>query len=246
VLEITGLTICLKDQPIIKNLSFTIDSGTVHALMGPNGSGKSTLAAAIMGYPGYEIVSGACRFEGNDLLSLSLEQRARAGLFLAPQHPPSIPGVQVLTFLKEAHRMMTGKEISVVTFKDHVYEIFDAVQLDHSFLYRYLHEGFSGGEKKRFEVAQILLFKPKLVILDEIDSGLDVDALKAVSQALERERSLRPFSLLMITHYKRLLDYLIPDKVHVLSQGSLWASGDYSLAQKIDKQGYETLPGSRV
>ncbi len=241
MLEIADLTICFQNRPIIKNLSLTIAPGTVHALMGSNGSGKSTLASALMGYPQYDIVAGSCRFEGKELLTMPIEHRARSGLFLAPQQPPAIPGVQVFTFLKEAHRMLTQEEVSVTAFKERVYEAFDAVQLDHSFVYRNVHEGFSGGEKKRFEVAQILLFKPKLAILDEIDSGLDVDALKQVSKVLTLEQQRSSFSLLVITHYRRLLEYVMPEYVHVLSQGSIRATGSYSLAQKIDQEGYDGL-----
>jgi Fe-S cluster assembly ATP-binding protein len=241
MLTITGLTVCFQDRPVIKNLSLTIAPGTTHALMGANGSGKSTLASALMGFPQYEIISGSCSFEGEELCGVSSEQRARAGLFLAPQQPPAIPGVQVFTFLKEAHRMLTKEDISVPAFKDLVYEAFDKVKLDHSFVYRNVHEGFSGGEKKRFEIAQMLLFKPRVAILDEIDSGLDVDALKQISKVLKNEQEKRPLSLLMITHYRRLLDYVMPEYVHLLSQGILCRTGDYSLAQRIDAEGYDGL-----
>ncbi len=241
MLQLSDLTICLQDRPIIKNLSLSIAPGTVHALMGPNGSGKSTLALTLMGHPQYEIIAGSCLFNGQELRVMPTEQRARAGLFLAAQQPPAVPGVQVLTFLKEAHRMLTGEDISVTAFKERVYAAFDAVHLDHSFVYRHVHDGFSGGEKKRFEVAQLLLFKPKLAILDEIDSGLDVDALRQLTQVLAQEQKKGSLSLLVITHYKRLLDYLIPDYVHVLSQGAIWATGDYILAQQIDTEGYDGL-----
>jgi Fe-S cluster assembly ATP-binding protein len=241
MLEISDLTVCFEDRPIVKNLSLTIEFGTIHALMGSNGSGKSTLASALMGYPHYTIVSGSIMFEGKALHDLAIEQRARLGLFLAPQHPPAIPGVQVFTFLKEAHRMLTQEEVSVTDFKERVYAAFDAVQLDHSFVYRNLHEGFSGGEKKRFEVAQILLFKPKLAILDELDSGLDVDALKLLSTILLKEHAQGSLALFVITHYQRLLEHLVPDYVHIISAGSVWATGDYTLAQRIDKEGYDGL-----
>lgn len=241
MLQLSGLTICLQDRPIIKNLSLSIAPGTVHALMGPNGSGKSTLALTLMGYPQFEVVAGSCLFNGKDLKDVPTELRARAGLFLAAQQPPAVPGVQVLTFLKEAHRMLTGEDISITAFKERVYAAFDAVQLDHSFVYRHVHEGFSGGEKKRFELAQLLLFKPRLAILDEIDSGLDVDALRQLTLVLSQERLKGSLSLLIITHYKRLLDYVVPDYVHVLSQGALWATGDHTLANTIDKEGYDGL-----
>ena len=241
MLNLSQLTILLKDQPIIQDLTLSLKAGSIHALMGPNGSGKSTLAATLMGHPLYEVTKGSVIFNGQDLLSLSTEKRARAGLFLACQQPPAIPGVPVLTFLKEAHRMLTGEDCSLTDFKKRVYEAFDAVQLDHSFVYRTVHEGFSGGERKRFEIAQLLLFKPKVAILDEIDSGLDVDALKNITQLLAHECQKTQMSLLIITHYKRILEYLKPDYVHILYKGKLWASDDYTLADKVDKQGYDGL-----
>lgn len=241
MLQISNLTVTLDEQPIIKNLSLEIAPGTIHALMGPNGSGKSTLASTLMGYPQYTVISGSAIFNKQDLLELPMEQRARAGLFLASQQPPAVPGVQVLTFLKEAHRMLTGEEVSVTDFKERVYAAFDAVKLDHSFVYRNVHEGFSGGEKKRFEIAQLLLFKPKVAILDEIDSGLDVDALHNLTEVLTKEMKAGSLSLFIITHYKRILEYLKPDYVHVLSQGTIWASDDHTLATRVDTEGYDGL-----
>ena len=236
-----NLSVTFNKQPIIKNLSLIIKQGTVHALMGPNGSGKSTLAATILGYPLYQVVTGSMRLENQDLLSLPTEQRARLGLFLASQQPPTIPGVQVFTFLKEAHRMLTGNSVSVSEFKEQVYSACDKVKLDHSFVYRNVHEGFSGGEKKRFEIVQLLLFKPKLVILDEIDSGLDVDALRNLASLLSQEQKERSLSLLIITHYPKILEYIEPDNVHLLSKGELVASDDYTLAQKVFQKGYDGL-----
>jgi Fe-S cluster assembly ATP-binding protein len=238
MLHITNLTVTLKEQPILKNLSLTIEPGAIHALMGPNGSGKSTLAATLLGYPQFEVVEGSITFNGENLRELPMEKRARLGIFLASQQPPAVPGVLVFTFLKEAHRMLTGQEISVSEFKTQVYEAFDKVGLDHSFVYRNVHEGFSGGEKKRFEIAQLLLFKPKLAILDEIDSGLDVDALRNITKVLNE---CKDTAFLIITHYKRILDYIKPDKVHVLYKGSIWASDDHSLAEVVDKRGYDGL-----
>ena len=238
MLRISNLTVALDEKPLCKNLSLEIKPGTVHALMGPNGSGKSTLAQTLMGSPAYTVVHGAITFNGEDLLVLPPEKRARAGLFLGYQNPPAIPGVQVMTFLKEAHRMLTGMETSVADFKELVYSACDAVKLDHSFLYRNVHDGFSGGERKRFEVVQLLLFKPKLAILDEIDSGLDIDALMQVTQALNEERKRTGIALLIITHYNRILQYIVPDYVHIMSQGTIWNSGDKSLAYEIEKSGY--------
>ncbi len=241
MITISNLSVICNDQPILKNLSLSIEPGTVHALMGPNGSGKSTLARTVLGYPQCEVINGSISFEGQDLLALPTEKRARLGLFLASQNPPAIPGVQVFTFLKEAHRMLTGQEISVEAFKKHVYKVFDQVKLDHSFVYRTVHEGFSGGEKKRFEIAQLLLFQPKLAILDEIDSGLDVDALRSITSLLNEWVQEPGRSLLLITHYKRMLAYIKPDMVHVLYNGAIWARDDHTLADKVEQRGYDGL-----
>jgi Fe-S cluster assembly ATP-binding protein len=245
MLKISHLCVALEEKPLCKNLSLEIKPGTVHALMGPNGSGKSTLAQTLMGSPAYTVVSGAISFNGEDLLALPPEKRARAGLFLAYQNPPAIPGVQVMTFLKEAHRMLTGMETSVADFKEMVYAACNAVKLDHSFLYRNVHDGFSGGERKRLEVVQLLLFKPKLAILDEIDSGLDIDALMQVTQALNEERKKGELALLIITHYNRILQYIEPDYVHIMSQGTIWDTGDKSLALSIEKHGYTDTDTAR-
>jgi Fe-S cluster assembly ATP-binding protein len=219
-----------------------LQPGTVTVLMGPNGSGKSTLAYTLMGHPAYTVTAGSVLFGDLNLLELPVEKRARAGLFLACQYPQEVPGVTVFTFLKEAHRMLTATELSVSQFKELLYSTFDTVKLDHSFAYRNLHEGFSGGEKKRLEVVQLLLFQPKIAILDEIDSGLDVDALKSVAQALQSAREHNPIlSILLITHYTRILKYIIPDAVHILAQGKLIASGKSELAELIDQRGYDGL-----
>ncbi len=239
MLKLENVTILLDEKPIVKDLSLELKPGSVHALMGPNGSGKSTLAQTLMGSPAYTVISGAITFYGEDLLPMPPEKRARAGLFLAYQQPPAIPGVQVMTFLKEAHRMLTGEELSVAAFKERVYAACDLVGLDHTFLYRTVHDGFSGGERKRFEVVQLVLFKPKLAILDEIDSGLDIDSLVQVTRALNKERENGNLSLLIITHYNRILQYIEPDFVHIMAQGKLWATGDKSLAVSIEKTGYD-------
>lgn len=242
MLKLENLTVVLEDKPICKNLSLSIEPGTVHALMGPNGSGKSTLAHTLMGSPAYEVIAGSISFFGEDLLPLPPEKRARLGLFLAYQQPPAVPGVQVFTFLKEAHRMLTGEELSVAAFKEKVYAACDAVHLDHSFVYRTVHDGFSGGERKRFEIMQLMLFKPRIAILDEIDSGLDVDALVNITKVLKDEREKNGLALLIITHYNRILHYLEPHYVHIMSQGTIWATGDKTLAERIEKRGYETGP----
>ena len=240
ILSVEQVTISLKDMPIVRDLSLQVEAGSTHAVMGPNGSGKSTLASTLMGHPMYTVTAGTVLFEKSPLLELSPEKRARAGLFLVSQQPPAIPGVQVLIFLKEAHRMLTGTEVSLKDFKEQVYALFDAVKLDHSFLYRTLHEGFSGGEKKRLEMVQLLLFKPKLAILDEIDSGLDVDAVHTISELLYEEQN-RGLTLILITHYKRILEFVRPDQVHLMSQGKLIKTDSYRLAEHIDREGYDEL-----
>jgi Fe-S cluster assembly ATP-binding protein len=240
MLSISHLSVSLGDTLILKDVSLTVETGTIQAVMGPNGSGKSTLAATLMGYPQYQVLSGSVLFKGEDLLTLAIEKRARAGLFLASQHTPSIPGVSVFTFLKEAHRMLTGEELSVSAFKELVYAAFDAVHLDHSFVYRFLNEGFSGGEKKRFEIAQLLLFKPQLVVLDEIDSGLDVDALHLITELLREEKKKNPLlTLIIITHYNRMLQALEPDRVHILARGKIQVSQGKELAHTIEQRGYD-------
>lgn len=241
MLELSHLSVLFNDTVLLKDISLTIKPGTIHALMGPNGSGKSTLAATLMGYPQYQIIEGRMLFDGQDLATLSIEQRARVGLFLACQYPPTIPGVEVFTFLKEAHRMLTRQDLSVTTFKELLYQTLDAVKLDHSFAYRKVNEGFSGGEKKRLEIAQLLLFKPRFAILDEIDSGLDVDALMQITDLLSQERRSTGMTLLVITHYNRVLEYIQPDHVHILYKGKLVVSGEHSIARAVEKRGYDEL-----
>ncbi len=241
MLNLSHVTVTLDNKPLLEDISLSVDAGSLHALMGPNGSGKSTLAGVLMGHPHYEVIQGSITFNGEDLLALPTEKRARSGLFLATQQPPAIPGVTVFTFLKEAHRMLTQQELSVHAFKERVYDAFDAVKLDHSFVYRSVHENFSGGEKKRFEIVQLLLFKPKLAILDEIDSGLDIDALAHITTVLNKERRERSLTLLIITHYNRLLHALQPDYVHLLAKGKIWASGTRELAFSIEEKGYDGL-----
>ncbi len=242
MLSLENISISCSETKVINNLSLSFTPGTVTVLMGPNGSGKSTLAYTLMGHPKYYVTQGSIIFNEHNFLELPVEKRARLGLFLACQYPQEVPGVQVFTFLKEAHRMLTGKELSVSDFQQLLYTVFDTVKLDHSFAYRNLHEGFSGGEKKRLEIAQLLLFQPKLAILDEIDSGLDVDALKLVAEAINTARIQNPaMSIVLITHYARILKYITPDTVHILMNGSIVKSGDHSLAELIESKGYDGL-----
>ncbi len=241
MIKFSHLSVLFNDTLILKDISLVLEKGTIHALMGPNGSGKSTLAATLMGYPQYQIAGGSIFFDGQDLSTLPIEQRARAGLFLACQYPPAVPGVEVFTFLKEAHRMLTRQDLSVAVFKDLLYSVLDTVKLDHSFAYRALNDGFSGGEKKRLEVAQLLLFKPRCAVLDEIDSGLDIDALSHLTDIIKQEQKRTDMTLLLITHYNRMLEYIHPDYVHILYKGTLALSGDRTVAQQIEKRGYDEL-----
>ncbi len=241
MLHINDLSVSVQQTEVIKNLFYAMSPGIVHVLMGPNGSGKSSLAYTLMGHPNYQNTSGTIRFFDTDITHLSPDKRARLGLFLAPQYPCEIPGLTVFNFMKESYYALHGV-IDVAEFQKLLYEAMDILNIDHAFAYRNVHEGFSGGEKKRCELLQLLVLKPKLAILDEIDSGLDVDALKCVVRAIElvREHN-QAMSILLITHYQHLLNYITPDAVHVMHAGNLVRSGDITLAHTIQRQGYEKL-----
>ncbi|MEO9273521.1 Fe-S cluster assembly ATPase SufC [Marinomonas sp. 5E14-1] len=244
LLTIKGLHASVEEKQIIKGLNLDIKPGEVHAIMGPNGAGKSTLGYVLSGRDGYSVESGGVELNGEDLLEMETEERARAGLFLAFQYPVEIPGVSNLEFLKasvDAQREARGEE--AITSADFLKEAKAAckqVNLPISFLKRGVNEGFSGGEKKRNELMQMLLLKPKLCILDETDSGLDIDALQVVAEGVNSQRSADR-SFIVVTHYQRLLDYIKPDFVHVLSDGKIVKSGDASLAHELEAQGYAWL-----
>ncbi|HEX2978213.1 MAG TPA: Fe-S cluster assembly ATPase SufC [Candidatus Babeliales bacterium] len=239
-LIIENLSVSIEEKPIIKQFSLTLSSGSVHALMGPNGSGKSSLAYALAGHRRYSAISGSALLNKKNLLDLPPHKRAQEGLFIAFQYPQSLPGVNVFTFLKESHAALTGHRMDVKQFRACIEELFELMGLGNSFFDRSVNDGFSGGEKKRFEMVQLLLFKPRVAILDEIDSGLDVDALRAVGKALELVRKEHPEMILfLITHYQRILDYCIPDQVHILVDGVLQSSGDFQLAREIELKGYD-------
>ena len=231
---------------MLRGISLAVRAGEVHAIMGPNGSGKSTLAQVLAGRPGYEIVSGSVRFEGSDLLALAPEARARAGLFLGFQYPVEIPGVNNAYLLKAAlnaaRRERGLPEGDAFEFLALVRQQMGLMHIDESFLGRGVNEGFSGGEKKRNEILQMLVLEPKLAILDETDSGLDIDALKIVAHGVNTLRSPER-SLVLVTHYQRLLDYIVPDHLHVLVKGRIVRSGDKSLALELERRGYDWVTG---
>lgn len=244
MLIIKNLHVSVDQTPILKGVNFSAFPGEVHVIMGPNGSGKSTLAHALAGQPGYHITQGSVHYHDQDLLTMSPEQRAHKGLFVSFQYPVEIPGVSTIYFLKTAFnaiRQARGEaELDAIDFLAYVKERLPLVGLDPSFLYRPLNEGFSGGEKKRNEILQLAILEPSLAILDETDSGLDIDALKTVAGAINQLRaSTRTF--LIITHYQRLLQYVEPDHVHILYQGKIVRSGDANLASELENKGYEGL-----
>ena len=242
MLEINNLKTTVGDAEILKGLSLTVNAGEVHAIMGPNGSGKSTLALVIAGHDDYIVTDGTVQYDGQDLLDLTPEERAREGVFLAFQYPVEIPGVNNAYLLKaaiNAKRRHEGLgEVDAFEFLQLAREKMKVLDMDPSFLNRGVNEGFSGGEKKRNEILQMVMLEPRLVILDETDSGLDIDALKAVAKGINVMRS-PDRAIVVITHYQRLLDYVEPDFVHVLSEGRIVRSGDKTLAQQLEDKGYD-------
>jgi Fe-S cluster assembly ATP-binding protein len=247
-LEIKNLHVSVEDKPILRGVNLTVKQGEVHALMGPNGSGKSTLANVLLGNPTYEVTAGEIIFDGHDLMEMEADERSRAGLFLAFQYPVSIPGVTVANFLRLAinARMKAvdpeSKGISISEFRKMMREKMDMLQMDHSFAGRYLNEGFSGGEKKRAEILQMAVLNPKIAILDETDSGLDIDALRVVSEGVNRLRTNDAnLGVLVITHYQRILNYIKPEFVHVMYQGQIVENGGAELALKLEEAGYDWI-----
>ncbi|MFJ3311330.1 Fe-S cluster assembly ATPase SufC [Micrococcus endophyticus] len=241
-LQITDLHVQIETEngpkEILKGLSLTIETGQTHAIMGPNGSGKSTLASTIAGHPRYEVTSGSITLDGEDVLEMGVDERAQAGLFLAMQYPVEIPGVTMTNFLRTAKTALDGEAPSLRTWTKDVKGAFEALQIDPAFMNRNVNEGFSGGEKKRAEILQLELFKPKFAILDETDSGLDVDALRIVSEGVNRAAEQNEMGTLLITHYTRILNYIKPDHVHVLVDGRVAESGGPELAAQLEAEGY--------
>ncbi|GHC45924.1 Fe-S cluster assembly ATPase SufC [Roseibacillus persicicus] len=227
---------------ILKGLSLEIPKGEVHAIMGPNGSGKSTLSKVLAGHDDYEVTAGSATMDGENLFDLEVDERSRAGLFLAFQYPAEVPGVSNANFLRAARqaRLPKGEEIDAVKFYHEMYEKMDVLEMDRKFTARAVNEGFSGGEKKRNEILQMMMLAPKYCLLDETDSGLDIDALKVVAKGVNAMRS-PDRGFLVITHYQRLLDYIEPDYVHVMSDGKIVKSGDKSLALELEENGYDFL-----
>ncbi|MGE0206845.1 MAG: Fe-S cluster assembly ATPase SufC [Candidatus Babeliales bacterium] len=242
ILTIANLHVSVDTTAILKGVDFAIKPGSIHALMGPNGSGKSTLAQTLMGHPRYTIKQGSVQLFDTDLTALSADKRAQAGLFCAFQYPPTLSGVNIFTFLKEAKRALTGVETSLEDIYDQLCTYAQFVGLDEQCIYRNLNEGFSGGQRKRLELLQLLMLKPKVAILDEVDSGLDVDGLHNVARAVQHARTENPdLAILIITHYQRILEHIIPDAVHIMHEGKIIQSGNASLACTIDKQGYNDI-----
>lgn len=242
VLEIKDLHVSIEDKEILKGVNLTLKTGEIAAIMGPNGTGKSTLSAAIMGNPNYEVTQGEILLDGENILELEVDERARLGLFLAMQYPSEIPGITNAEFIRAA--MNAGKEdddkISVMDFVTKLDEKMEFLGMKEEMAERYLNEGFSGGEKKRNEILQLLMLEPKFALLDEIDSGLDIDALKIVSKGVNAMRGDN-FGAMIITHYQRLLNYITPDVVHIMMDGRVVLSGDAELAARLEKEGYAKI-----
>ena len=242
-LHIQDLHATLEDgTEILKGVTLTIPKGEVHAIMGPNGSGKSTLSKVIAGHEGYVVTSGSVTLDGEDVFALSIDERSRAGIFLAFQYPSEVPGVSNANFIRAAlqARLPKGEEIDAVAYYKQLYKNMDLLEMDRKFTARAVNEGFSGGEKKRNEILQMIMLDPKYGILDETDSGLDIDALKIVAKGVNSMRSPER-GFLLITHYQRLLDYICPDHIHVMAEGRIVLSGGPELAHELEKSGYDFL-----
>jgi Fe-S cluster assembly ATP-binding protein len=240
VLQIEGLKVAVEGKQIVNGLDLTVPAGEVHAIMGPNGSGKSTLANTLMGHPRYEVTDGRILLKGKDITSLPPNERAQLGIFLAMQYPTSIPGVTMVNFLRAAMKAVQGKDMPVREFRERLNQALEVLKMDESFARRYVNEGFSGGEKKRAEVLQMSLLRPVMAVMDETDSGLDIDALRTVAEGINALRSPE-MAILLITHYQRILNYVTPDHVHVLYRGRIVRSGGRELAAELEDKGYDWI-----
>jgi Fe-S cluster assembly ATP-binding protein len=245
-LAINELSVAIENKAILHGMNLMVKPGEVHAIMGPNGSGKSTLAYALAGHPSYEVTSGSATLDGNDILEMSPDERSQAGLFLAFQYPVEIPGVKVTNFLRQAHNARFANEPKkqfgkVIEFRKHLDTLADELNVNKELLSRGLNEGFSGGEKKRLEILQMAVLEPKYAILDESDSGLDIDAIKAVAEGIKKNNEKYNTGVIIITHYQRILDYIKPDFVHVVVGGKVVKSGDADLVKELEKSGYKGI-----
>ncbi len=241
LLQIEDLHATVEDREILKGLNLTVDKGEIHALMGPNGSGKSTLAYVLMGRPGYEVTRGKVLYKGEDILGLAPDERAQRGIFLAFQYPTEVPGVSVVNFLRTAYNTIhPDDEKSAIAFRMYLQEKIDLLEIPEELVDRYVNQGFSGGEKKRNEILQMAVLRPELAIMDETDSGLDIDALRHVSEGVNKLMS-DDIGVILITHYQRLLNYIRPHFVHVLMGGRIVTSGGFDLAERLEAEGYAGL-----
>ncbi|MCI0634266.1 MAG: Fe-S cluster assembly ATPase SufC [Actinobacteria bacterium] len=239
-LEIRGLEASVEDKPILRGIDLTVKQGETHALMGPNGSGKSTLASILMGRPGYVLTAGQVLFKGEDIAKLTADRRAQRGLFLAMQYPVEIPGVSVVNFLRTAYKSVKGEDISALAFRKHMKEKMNLLGVEDAMVQRYVNQGFSGGEKKKNEILQLAVLEPEIAVLDETDSGLDIDSLKSVAGGVAQ--LIGPgLGVLLITHYQRILNYITPDFVHVMIDGRIVKSGGKELAVELEAKGYEGI-----
>lgn len=240
ILRIENLFAKVGETEILKGVNLKIHAGETHAIMGKNGSGKSTLSNIILGHPGYTVTGGDIFFKGTSILNLKTDERAKLGIFLSFQYPTAIPGVTMTNFLRSMLRGINGKDVPIKEFRQTLKKEMGALKIDEAFMGRYVNDGFSGGEKKRNEILQLSLLKPKLSILDETDSGLDIDALKIVCEGINRNKTAES-AILLITHYQRMLNYVVPDFVHIFTDGKILATGDRTLALELEEKGYDPV-----
>ena len=241
MLTITDLIATVDQKTVLRGVSLTVPKGEIHAIMGPNGSGKTSLSQVIMGHPKYHVTSGSITFNGQDVLALTPDKRSELGLFLAFQYPKEIPGVKLLTFLRMIYNLKTKQRLTIKQFQAVLEPYLAQLKIDQSFLERYLNAGFSGGEKKKVEILQMALLTPEIAILDETDSGLDIDALRTVCEGVTTVQRSTGMGVLLITHYNRILDYIMPDQVHVLIDGKVVRSGGKEFAKEVEAKGYDWL-----
>ncbi|MBI2724492.1 MAG: Fe-S cluster assembly ATPase SufC [Chloroflexi bacterium] len=240
LLKISGLTVAVEGKQILNGVDLTVNRGEIHAIMGPNGSGKSTLANAVMGHPRYAVTGGSIVFKGDDVAGLAPDERARRGIFLAFQYPTNIPGVTMVNFLRQAMKAVRGEDVPIREFREKLLGTMKMLKMDEQFARRYVNEGFSGGEKKRAEILQMGILDPDLAVMDETDSGLDIDALRTVAEGVNALTSPK-LGIVLITHYQRLLNYIKPQFVHILYQGRIIESGGAELALRLEDEGYDPV-----